>query len=66
LALDEALTELASRNERQARIVEYRFFGGMTEEEIGEVLDVSRSTVQEDWRMARAWLLVQLQQAEPT
>jgi RNA polymerase sigma factor (TIGR02999 family) len=61
LALDEALTELTSRSERQARVVEYRFFGGMTEAEIAEVLDVSRSTVQEDWRMARAWLTVQLE-----
>lgn len=60
VALDDALSELASRSERQARIVEYRFFGGMTEEQIGRVLDLSRSTVQEDWRSARAWLMVRL------
>jgi RNA polymerase sigma factor (TIGR02999 family) len=60
LALDEALTELAARSERQARIVEYRFFAGMTVDEITRVLGVSRSTVEEDWRMARAWLTVQL------
>jgi len=63
LALDEALDELATRSERQARIVEYRFFGGMTEAQIARVLGISRSTVQEDWRMARAWLLVQMQRA---
>ncbi len=60
LALDEALTALAENNERQARIVEYRFFSGMTIEEIRTVLGVSRSTVEDDWRMARAWLKVRL------
>lgn len=60
LALDDALDELAKRSRRQARVVEYRFFAGMSEMQIGEVLDVSRSTVQEDWRSARAWLIVQL------
>lgn len=60
LALDEALTELADRSERQARIVEYRFFSGMTVDDIARVLSVSRSTVEADWRMARAWLTVRL------
>ena len=60
LALDEALTALASRSPRQARIVECRFFAGMTVEEVTQVLDLSRSTVEEEWRMARAWLAVQL------
>jgi len=60
LALDEALTMLEARSERQARIVEYRFFGGMTVEEVATVLGVSRSTVEDDWRIARAWLTVQL------
>ena len=60
LALDDALTELAALSERQARVVEYRFFAGMGETDIGRVLGVSRSTVQEDWRSARAWLGVQL------
>lgn len=64
LALDEALTELASLNERQARIIEYRFFSGMTVEEVAEVLDISRSTVESDWRMARAWLTVRLERGE--
>ena len=65
LALDAALTDLATRSERQARIVEYRFFAGMTVEQITHVLGVSRSTVDEDWRMARAWLMVQLR-GKPT
>ncbi len=60
LDLDEALTELARRSERQARIVEYRYFSGMTVDDVARVLGVSRSTVEEDWRMARAWLMVQL------
>jgi RNA polymerase sigma factor (TIGR02999 family) len=65
VALDEALTELAARSERQARIVEYRFFSGMTIDDIARVLDVSRSTVEADWRMARAWLGVQLRSGDP-
>jgi len=64
VALDDALTELARRDERQARIVEYRYFGGMTVLEVAEVLGVSRSTVEDDWRMARAWLRVQLRETE--
>ena len=60
LVLDEALTDLSQRSERQARIVEYRFFSGMTMGEIGSVLDLSLSTVEEEWRMARAWLTVRL------
>lgn len=64
LALDEALTELARRDERQARVVEYRYFGGLTVLEVAEVLGVSRSTVEDDWRMARAWLRVQLKESD--
>ncbi len=60
LALDEALGRLAALNERQARIVECRCFSGMTVEEVARVLDVSVSTVEADWRMARAWLGVEL------
>ncbi len=56
LALDEALERLSSFNERQSKIVELRFFGGLTHEEIGEVLGVSEPTVRRDWRFARAWL----------
>lgn len=56
VALDEALVRLAQLSDRQAAVVEYRFFGGLTQEEIAEVLGVSVPTVKRDWRMARAWL----------
>ena len=54
--LDDALNTLAELSERQARVVELRYFGGLTIEEIAEVLDVSPRTVNSDWRFARAWL----------
>jgi RNA polymerase sigma factor (TIGR02999 family) len=60
LALDEALTRLAALEERQAKIVELRFFAGMSEEEIGEVLGISARTVKRDWRIAKAWLYKEL------
>jgi RNA polymerase sigma factor (TIGR02999 family) len=60
LAVDEALLELAQFDERQAKIVEMRFFSGMTEEEIGEILGISVRTVKRDWRVARAWLFKEL------
>lgn len=56
LAIDEALTRLAAWDARQCKVVEMRFFGGMTEEEIAEVLGVGRRTVSRDWNLARAWL----------
>ncbi|MEL7474074.1 MAG: ECF-type sigma factor [Planctomycetota bacterium] len=56
LALDEALQELASLDERKARLVELRFFGGLTLDQAAETLEVARSTASEDWRLARAWL----------
>ena len=56
LALDEALDRLDEVSPRQRAVVEYRFFGGLTHEEIAEVLDVSVPTVRRDWRLARAWL----------
>jgi RNA polymerase sigma factor (TIGR02999 family) len=56
VALDEALGRLARLDERQARVVELRFFGGLTTEEIAEVLKVSTDAVRYDWRMAKAWL----------
>ena len=56
IVLDEALKRLEQLNERQAKVVEYRFFGGLTQEEIAAVLDVSVPTVRRDWRLARAWL----------
>jgi len=54
--LDEALQRLAARDARQSRIVELRFFGGLTEEEAAEVVGVSVRTVKRDWRVAKAWL----------
>jgi RNA polymerase sigma-70 factor, ECF subfamily len=60
LALDEALIALAALAPRQARIVELRHFGGLSEDETAQVLAVSRRTVQKDWRLARAWLLRRL------
>jgi RNA polymerase sigma factor (TIGR02999 family) len=56
IALDDALDRLAQRDERTARVVECRFFGGYTIEETADVLDVSRATVKRDWRAAQAWL----------
>jgi len=56
VALDDALTVLATLNERHSQIVELRFFGGLSETEIAEVLQVSERTVRGDWRVARAWL----------
>ncbi len=56
LALDEALSQLAKLDERLARVVEYRFFGGMQEKEIAELLDISPRTVRRDWRKAKGWL----------
>jgi RNA polymerase sigma factor (TIGR02999 family) len=56
VALDEALDQLSRIDEQQGRIVEMRFFGGLSIEEIGEVLGVSRSTVKREWNVAKAWL----------
>ncbi len=60
IALDEALTRLAKQDPRQSRIVELRFFGGLSLEEVGEVLHISERTAKRDWRMARSWLQRQL------
>jgi RNA polymerase sigma factor (TIGR02999 family) len=62
VALDEALTRLAALDERQERIVELRFFGGLSVEETAEVLSVSAATVKNDWGMAKAWLRHELQE----
>ena len=56
IALDEALSQLAQMDERLAKVVEYRFFGGMKEKEIAELLDLSPRTVRRDWRKAKGWL----------
>ena len=60
VALDEALTRLSKFDERQAKVVELRYFSGMTEEETAEVLSLSPATVRRDWNMAKAWLHSQL------
>jgi RNA polymerase sigma factor (TIGR02999 family) len=60
IALDDALNQLTQLDEQQGRIVELRFFGGLSVEEIGEVLGISRSTVKRDWNVARAWLSRQI------
>jgi len=60
LSLDQALTQLGALNARLCQVVEYRFFGGMTNEEIAAVLDVSTRTVRRDWVKARAWLYNEL------
>lgn len=56
LSLDRALNDLAAIDERQSRVVELRFFGGLSVEEIGVVLGVSPATVKREWRVAKAWL----------
>ena len=65
IALDDALNRLASWDPRQSRIVELRFFGGLTEKEVGEVLGVSERTVKREWQVARAWLHGQLSGIKP-
>jgi RNA polymerase sigma factor (sigma-70 family) len=56
VALDDALNALSQRDTQQVRVVELRYFGGLTVEETAEVLDVSAATVKRDWNMAKAWL----------
>lgn len=56
IAMDEALTRLAQENPRIAKVVELRFFGGMSIEEVAEALKLSIGTVKRDWNLARAWL----------
>ena len=61
LALNEALEELTRMDEQQGRIVEMKFFGGLSIDEIAEVLGIGHATVERDWKMARAWLRRQLE-----
>jgi RNA polymerase sigma factor (TIGR02999 family) len=63
--LDDALDELAELDERHARIVQMRFFGGMTTAQIADIFGVSRTTIDNDWRAARAWLNARLGGARP-
>lgn len=59
-ALDEALTALEQQDPRRAKVVELRYFGGLSVEEVAEVLQVSSDTVTRDWKRAKLWLLLQL------
>ncbi len=60
IALDDAMAELSGKNPQQAKIVEMRFFAGLTIQEASDVLQVSTSSVERDWRYARAWLFREL------
>ena len=61
VAIDEALTALAMIDARKSQVVEMRFFGGLTLDETADALQVSRDTVKRDWKMAKLWLLRELQ-----
>ena len=60
VALDDALKSLARVDARKSQVVEMRFFGGLTEEETGEVLKISEKTVRRDWNLAKVWLMREL------
>jgi RNA polymerase sigma factor (TIGR02999 family) len=61
VALDDALNALSKLDERQSRVVELRFFAGLSAKETGEVLDVSERTVKQDWQVAKLWLMRELE-----
>jgi RNA polymerase sigma factor (TIGR02999 family) len=65
VALDSALEELSRLDERQGKIVEMKFFGGLSAAEISQVLGLSRATVDRDWATARVWLHRQMSRTEP-
>lgn len=65
LALDDALDALARVDARQSQVVVMRFFGGLTNEEIASALDISAATVMRDWKLAKAWLLRELDRSRP-
>ena len=65
VALDRALEALAAVDERKSRVIELRFFGGLSVEETAEVLKVSTDTVKRDWRLAKLWLLRELEGPGP-
>jgi RNA polymerase sigma-70 factor (ECF subfamily) len=64
VALDRALEQLAAVDERKSRVIELRFFGGLSVEETAEVLHVSNDTVKRDWRLAKLWLLRELESVD--
>jgi DNA-directed RNA polymerase specialized sigma24 family protein len=65
MALDEALQRLEAVDERKAQVVDLRFFGGLSVEETAGVLHVSADTVKLDWRLAKLWLLRELERGAP-
>jgi RNA polymerase sigma factor (TIGR02999 family) len=65
VALDDALTRLADVDNRKHRVVELRFFGGLTVEDVAAVLEVSKTTIESEWRAARAWLKAELSRERP-
>lgn len=65
IRLDDALSSLADLDPRQSKVIELRFFGGLSVEETAEVIGVSARTVKREWRIARAWLLREMGGAEP-
>ncbi len=65
IALDDALQDLVTFDVRKSRIVELRFFGGLSIEEIGEVLAISPRTIRREWRVAKAWLRREIMKGEP-
>jgi RNA polymerase sigma factor (TIGR02999 family) len=66
VAMDRALEQLAQKDSRKARVIELRFFGGLSMDETAQALGVSRRTVHSDWAFARAWLYRALTSGEPT
>ena len=65
IAIDEALQALATFDERKSRVIELRFFGGLSVEETASVLNVSPDTVMRDWKLAKAWLLREMRGSSP-
>lgn len=65
LAIDQALTRLEAIDERKCRVVEMKFFAGLTEHEIAAALGVARATVERDWTFAKSWLQVQMDSPRP-
>ena len=62
--LDEALSRLAKIDEQKEKIVEYRYFGGFTTEEVADLLDISPAKVEREWRLARSWLKREMTKTE--
>ncbi|MCB1024568.1 MAG: sigma-70 family RNA polymerase sigma factor, partial [Acidobacteria bacterium] len=62
VALNDALVELESLDQRKGRVVELKFFGGLTLDEIAKILGVTRETIKRDWKFSRTWLLDELSQ----